>query len=180
MGRKPKFIMSDKEGAFLSKEVADYLREEEITPIITYTHAQFVERFIRTFKAMLNKRIEWDRSFGRETKSWDKYILGIMNAYNAGNEHSATGLTPSVAREPQSEIHVRMNLTLKQKRGRKYPELKVGNKVKLVVKTPHRKEHIPIFSDKIYSIDRIDKQHGLTLYMVGGTQRLRSEILKVT
>ena len=103
-----------------------------------------------------------------------------MNAYNAGNEHSATGLPPSVAREPQSEIHVRMNLTLKQKRGRKYPELKVGDKVKLVVKTPHRKEHIPIFSDKIYSIDRIDKQHGLTLYMVGGMQRLRSEILKVT
>ena len=43
MGRPPKFIMSDAEGAFLSKEVQKYLEEVGITPIITHTHAQFVD-----------------------------------------------------------------------------------------------------------------------------------------
>ena len=111
---------------------------------------------------------------------WEKYIMEVLKTYNAKNEHSATGLTPSVASKPESEIHVRMNLTLKQKRSRKYPELDVGDRVKLVVKTPHRKEHIPIFSAQTYPIQNIVSQHGLTLYTVNEKQRLRSEILKTT
>ena len=156
MGRPPKFIMSDAEGAFLSKEVQKYLEEVGITPIITHTHAQFVERFIRTFKSMLNKRVEWDDMLNK-AKPWEHYRLGILSMYNTHDVHSSVGITPVQASRPQHEIEARMNLTLKQRRSRKYPDLEVGDDVKLVIKHKHRKEHIPIFSTQIYKIQEKKK-----------------------
>ena len=101
MGKLSKFIMSDAEGSFLSKEVREQLDEWQITPIITHTHAQFVERFIRTFKAMLHKRMAWDESFGR-AKPWEKYRLDILSSYNPRNVHSAVGITPVQASRPHN------------------------------------------------------------------------------
>ena len=60
MGKNPKFILSDDEGALNSNDILGYLKKEGIEKITTRSHAHFVERFIRTFKFKLYKRIEND------------------------------------------------------------------------------------------------------------------------
>ena len=56
MGHKPKTIMSDNEGAFISNEVQKYLKEEGINHLTTLNHAAFAERAIRTIKHMICKQ----------------------------------------------------------------------------------------------------------------------------
>ena len=52
--------MGDDEGALNSNDILGYLKKEGIEKITTRSHAHFVERFIRTFKFKLYKRIEND------------------------------------------------------------------------------------------------------------------------
>ena len=54
---KPKVLMTDEEGGLVSNFVSDYLKKEGITYIVNRNHAPFVERFIRTLKAMISKRL---------------------------------------------------------------------------------------------------------------------------
>jgi hypothetical protein len=57
MGKKPEIIYTDDEGALHKASIQDYFKEHKITHYITRNHAWFAERFIRTFKSMLYKRI---------------------------------------------------------------------------------------------------------------------------
>ena len=60
MGKKPKIIYTDDEKAIASGEFQEYVEEEGIELYRTRGHPAFAERFIRTFKDMLFKRIEKD------------------------------------------------------------------------------------------------------------------------
>ena len=66
MKGKPKYIFSDNEGSINSKDVLGYLEKEKIDVITTRNHAHFVERFIRTFKLYLRKRIDYDFKQGKQ------------------------------------------------------------------------------------------------------------------
>ena len=48
--------------------------------------------------------------------------------------HSATGAKPVEAHKDENRVNVKVNLTLKQKHFRKYPQLSVGDKVKIYTK----------------------------------------------
>ena len=54
---KPKILMTDEEGGLVSNYVSDYLKKEGITYIVNRNHAPFVERYIRTLKSMISKRL---------------------------------------------------------------------------------------------------------------------------
>ena len=54
----PKLIYSDNETGWSYGAIPIYLKEHNIKHYITRNHAQFAERFIRTYKAMLYKRID--------------------------------------------------------------------------------------------------------------------------
>ena len=136
----------------------------------------FAERMIRSFKNMLYKRI------GKSGKPWYEFIYPILLTYNNLMVHSMTNMTPNEARKPSSTLTVYMNLKMKAKQTRTYPDLVVGDHVKLFKKKDKMtKESISYWSDNKYEIEDIEEHNDQLFYRVAGRNRLyiRSEILKV-
>ena len=128
---------------------------------------------------MLRKRIDNDIKQGKDNIQWVDYIFQIMLTYNNKNEHNSINMTPNEAIKPDKQLDVKLNLELKAKRDRKYPELKIGDEVKIMLKyNKMRKEHNPLYSDMKYKIEKIEEKNGLTFYYVNGRMRLRNELLK--
>lgn len=99
MGEKSELVFSDEEGSLNSGVLKVYFDMEKIETHQTRTHPAFAERFIRTFKDMLFKRVEADEKKGKENIQWTDYIFEIMITYNNKMVHSATGLTPKEAKK---------------------------------------------------------------------------------
>ena len=89
-------------------------------------------------------------------------------------------MTPNEARKPANQLQVKINLELKRRHDRKYPEIKVGDKVKLYKKKKtFHKQHISVWTDTAYRVTSITQSDGQNLYHVAGHDKalLRSEIL---
>ena len=119
MGKKPKIIYSDDEKAIAGGDFKDYIEGENIELYRTRGHPAFAERFIRTYKDMLFKRVEADEKKGREHIKWTDYNLEIMLTYNDKMKHSATGMTPNQARKEKNEFRAMINVASKAKKERK-------------------------------------------------------------
>ena len=130
MGDKPKMFYSDEEGSLYSKTVIEYLEGEKIE--IHRTHPAFAERFIRTYKDMLFKRVEADETKGKQNIQWIDYNLEILLTYNNKMVSSTTTFTPLEAKKNRNEFEVKLNISLQAKRNRKYPEIEVGDSVKIM------------------------------------------------
>ena len=78
-----------------------YLEKENIEIHHTRSHPAFAERFIRTYKDMLFKRVEFDQKKEKPDIQWIDYNTEILLTYNTKNVHSTTGLTPKQARRTQ-------------------------------------------------------------------------------
>ena len=78
MGKKPKIIYTDDEGALSKEAIQTYLKEQKIEHHRTRAHANFGERAIRTFKDMLYKRVEDDEKKGKSNIQWTDYIHEIL------------------------------------------------------------------------------------------------------
>lgn len=180
MGGKPEIIYSDDEGALSTGPMKEYFEKENIKHIITRSHAWFVERFIRTFKDSLYKRIDDHKEAGAQ---WTSYVHEILLTYNNKLKHSATGYTPSEASKSKNELDVRLNLLAGKKHTRTYPHLSMGDNVKIYRKKPKNnlKERFSTWSDKIYKLEGMSHSHGQTYFKLEGVTReyLRYELLKV-
>ena len=75
MGAKPKIIYTDDEKTIASSEFKQYVDDEGIELYRTRGHPAFSERFIRTFKDKLFKRIEADENRGKQHIQWIDYIF---------------------------------------------------------------------------------------------------------
>ena len=130
---------------------------------------------------MLRKRINDDIKQGKDNIQWHNYIFPIMLTYNNKYEHSAIGLTPSEATKEDNTMEAKINMLMKAKRNREYPDLNVGDRVKIMLKYDklNKKEHMPKYSDLKYEIEKIEEKHGLKLYTVNNRERLRNELLIV-
>ena len=182
MGKKPKLIYTDDEGAMNKEAIQKYLQEQNIEHYRTRAHANFSERAIRTFKDLLYRRVEADQKKGKDNIQWPDYIFEILLTYNNKMKHSATGFTPKDARKPSNELKVKLHLNMNAKRNRVYPDLGVGDEVKIFRKRkPNEKERVGNFSQNVYTIERIDEKLGQKYYYVSGNDRayLRFELLKV-
>ena len=68
------------------------------------------------------------------------YIFEIMLTYNNKDTHSATNMTPNEARKKDNEFRARVNIASKARKEKLYPEINVGDKVKIIrKKSNHRK-----------------------------------------
>ena len=85
---------------------------------------------IRTFREMLDKRMENDKD-GK--KQWTDDSFPILLTYNNKMVHSATGFTPNEARKPENGLQVLLNIKMKAK-NIIYPEVKKGDKVEIFQK----------------------------------------------
>ena len=182
MGKKPEIIYTDDEGALNKEAIQKYSKDENIEHHRTRAHPNFSERAIRTFKDMLYKRVEADEKKNKQNIQWPDYILEILLTYNNQMKHSATGFTPKEARKPSNQLKVKLSLTMKGKKNRVYPELDVGDEVKIFRKRkPNEKERVSNWSQNIYTIENIENKLGQNYYRVEGNNRqyLRFELLKV-
>ena len=116
MGGKPKLIFSDDEGALRGELLKEYVENEGMELYRTRGKAQFVEKFNRTLKDMIFKRLEADDKRGKENLQWVDYLPGVLLTYNNKMVHSATGLTPSEARKERNELRAKVNIASKAKK----------------------------------------------------------------
>jgi hypothetical protein len=179
MGHKPKMIYCDGEGALRSKLFIDFCEDEKIKLIRTQTSAWVVERFIRTMKSAINKRLENDKT---NKKIWKDFLYEFLLTYNRKDIHSAHGMTPVEARLSKNRMQVLANLELKRVSNRKYPTIIVGSNVKVFKKkTITDKEDNSYWLPDIYKVIEITESFGQKYYHLEGYRRplLRHELLKI-
>ena len=107
MKGKPKILYTDDEGAFNSTYIKTYYAEQDIKHYITRKHANFAERFIRTYKALLYKRIDSIRENNLVDPQWTDYNWPILLVYNNKLIHSSTNITPANAAKKENELEAK-------------------------------------------------------------------------
>ena len=175
---QPISVYSDNDGAFQSV-VKKFFDDEGIQHIVTQTHANVAERFIRTMKNMIHDRVRFNKS------GWTSMLPAVLKKYNS-TEHSSTKMTPNQAHKDDNNLKVRLNSTLRESNRRKYPEVKEGDKVKYFKKKrgnyTDRKEYKSKWSPESYKVLKIQRDMtGNRTFKLEGLSKpfLRHEILLV-
>lgn len=183
MKHTPKMIYTDDEAALSSEAVRKFFEEKSIKHVITRGHAAVAERGIRTFKDALYKRIDSEKRTKDKTNvQWTDYIFEILLTYNDKIKHTTTGMTPDKALDDKNKREVWLNTFLKSKQDRKYPELAIGDKVKISrKKKPGEKEITSVWSEERYEVIGISDSLGQMYYKLKDVAReyLRNDLLKV-
>ena len=183
MDKKPRMLYSDKEGSLYSKPIMEFLEDEKIEIHRTRGHQAFAERFIKTYKDKLFKRVEADKKKGKENIQWTDYDFEILLTYNNKVIHSSHNLTPKDARLPKNELKVKLVLSINAKRSRTYPEIDEGDNVKIMRKKGiSDKEHTSPWNKTIHQVTKIEQKLGQKYYHLDDENRsyLRHELLKVS
>ncbi len=187
MGKQPEIIMTDPESALFKREVAEAFTEMSIQHIITQSSVHFAERFHRTFRGMLEKRLDYlkNRKVKMPEKTnpniqWHTLIPEILAVYNNKNIHTATGLTPSEARKPSAEVDAKTSMEMRAKRGRRYPTIRVGDTVRVIrKKILGDKEFTGNFRAGEHEVLEITTNFGQRFYRLDdGREYIRSDIVK--
>ena len=187
MGR-PKIIMTDPDASITSVEIDEWFRRnKDIKHIMTRRHAAFAERALREFKQIMYKKVRL------EVKPWPQYLNEVLERMNTGKQgkgddegddkvypHRTTGFTPEEAAKPENWFEVHNNIEIHARHNRKYPELHVGDKVKVKKeKGVLAKEVVGDYKYHPSTITGITRSLGQTFYKVEGEGKplLRSDIL---
>ena len=146
MGHKPQVIYTDGEtGIRNSGLFQKYFTENKITVHYSKGHPASAERFIGTFKSMLEKRI-------KPGQQCTDLIYAILLTYNNTLVHSATAMTPKEATQPENELNAYVNMELKAKHSRRYPVLSAGDKVHIYTEQKlFDKSHVSVWSTASYT-----------------------------
>ena len=98
----PKQIYSDEEGSFNSPKYFKLMNEHKVKHIQTSTHAPTVERFIRTFKDNLYRRLN---ALNQDKSTWIEHVDNIIKTYN-NTEHNTTLIKPVEATKRENFLWV--------------------------------------------------------------------------
>jgi hypothetical protein len=178
MRRTPKSMYMDSEGAFVSKEMKEYFESINIEYFYTKGHAPVAERQIRTVKELLYRRIEHD---GRD---WVDVIKEVLKTYNEKMVHTVSKFTPVEAMKPGNLAQVKFNLELRAKKQRAYPDLQVGDYVRVFYqKDKLDKERHSNWLPNKERVKEIKESMGQKLYVLENTRLtqayVRRDLLKV-
>lgn len=176
MGGKPETMYTDNEGAFVSNEIQKYFKDVNIRHITTLSHAPVAERQIRTIKSMIYQRVE------KTHEKWYNLLFPVLLTYNNKMVHASTKMTPNEARKPANELNVKLNLHLNRTRLRKYPNVSIGDSVKLYRKKDKLdKERKSLWSAKNHKVEDIVHSAGEAMFKLEGVPKpvLRHEILLI-
>ena len=135
---------------------------------------------------MMDKRMELQKKQGSEIH-WSVIVPNILDVYNNKEIHSSIKMTPAEGRMKKNEVIVKANLQIKARHGRKYPELKKGDKVKVFRKKPKKeqKERFSNWAPRIWTIKDIKEEKGQEMYFLEDDGEkapkpyLRFELLKI-
>ena len=126
----PETLYSDSEGSFNSKEFIRFINSKNIKHIFTNSHAHFIEAFNKTIKQQIYTRLE---AKNEDIDKWALELFHVIRKYNK-TVHRTIEMTPEQARLDKNRLNVFMNIALKAKRNRKYPPLKLGSVVRVLLK----------------------------------------------
>ena len=177
--KRPEMVYCDNDKLFQTTLVP--LMKELKIPLCVTKHAAMVnERFNRTFKNMIWKRL---KASGKNIKEWTSFIYEVLLTYNNLMVSSVTGMTPNEARKPENTLQVKVALEMKRGNVRKYPTISVGDYVQTFFKkrTQNKKENVPNWSKEKYKVVGISESLGQKYYKLEGVQReyLRHDLQKV-
>ena len=167
MGGPPKTIFSDEEGGMTTKLLRDYLEEHHIRYVTTKHHAGLAERTIRTLKAMIYARIDSAKTRDNVKKRWVEVLYPALLTYNHVDIQSTIKMTPDDARKPQNHLQAKLNLELKRVNSRVYPEIHVGDYVRIRKKKDKLdKERVPMWTTDKHRVERIHESMGQKFHNV--------------
>ena len=188
IGKQPEVVMSDPESAMFNREVDEAFDEMGIQYIRTQSRANFVERFIRTFRGLLNRRVEEKqrqlelrlRTKTSPTIQWTDYVDDILKVYNT-SVHSSIGMTPTGARKKENTLSAKIEMEMKARRVRKYPEINVGDTVRVLrKKILGDKEFVGAFRPGRHKVESISTNFGQKFYKLDDRREyIRADIVKV-
>jgi len=172
----PKQIYTDQEGGMTTIEYIRMLNKYKVKHITTITGAHGVERFNRTLKENTFKRMS---AMGLDEFKWIETLKPVLNKYN-NTVHRTISMSPNDARKPSNKLIVWHNLWSGAKRNRKYPDLQVGDKVRVAkIKDTKTKGYRPKWSDNTYEVKFINKDKEYVLDHERKRVFQRHELLKV-
>ena len=171
----PKQLYSDQEGAFNNANFIKLMNKHNIKHIMVVSGAHTIERVNRTLKENIQTRLD---AMGLDRDNWVSQLEPIINKYN-NTEHSTIHMKPNEARKESNKLMVSFNLWSNAKRNRRYPEIKVGDEVRVMIKKDSKtKGYMPKWSTDKYTVTFI-KDHN---YLINDGKRkvyVRHELLKV-
>jgi hypothetical protein len=104
-----------------------------------------------------------------------------MVEYNAKNKHRITGMTPYEARKPSNEADVKAAMELAATSGVKYPPLRVGDTVRMLLKKKlGHKDFQDAFKPGKQTVESISENFGQKYYMLSDNREyIRSDLAKM-
>jgi len=150
----PSKIVSDAGKEFTSKLTEKWFKEHDIDFSIAYgsNKAMFIERFIRSYKAILFRYLTY-----KNTRRYIDKVDDFATAYNA-RYHSSIGMRPmDVNAGNQKELFYRMyGNPAKWHMNSKEPLYKIGDTVRISrIKSTFEKGFDQNYSREIYKIDKV-------------------------
>ena len=169
--RKPKYIWSDQESAFFSKEMLQFFKDNNVK--IYYTHsdlkAVIIERFNRSLRELMMK------SFVKNNNTvWYNILPDLINTYN-NRYHQTIKMKPKNVNK-LNEKHIK-NTVYNYDITNKKPKFKINDLVRISLKrrTLFDKPTGNIkWSEQIYKIYKINKSNVITYQL----KDMNNEIIK--
>ena len=190
MGRKPKILYTDNEGALNTAWVKAKFESAGIKRVVAGT-AYFVERFNRTFKNRMADRLSNLMKARRPIKGkqqepertkyqWHDLIPFVLAEYNT-EKHRITGMSPTDARKPSNEADAKAGMELAAKSGIKFPPLRVGDTVRMLKKKKlGLKEFQDPFKPGRPKVESISEQFGQKYFKLSDNREyIRSDLVKM-
>ena len=172
----PKKMYSDQEGAFNNVEVIKLMNKNKIKHIMVVDGAHTIERFNRTLKENIQTRLD---AMELDRYKWVSQLEPIIDKYNH-TKHSTIKMSPNDAKNGSNHLTVSYNIWDGAKRNRKYPDIKVGDEVRVFIKKDNKtKGYFPKWSVDRYTITFINKDNEYVINDNKNKLYLRHELLKV-
>jgi hypothetical protein len=135
----------------------------------------------------LTELLKDKRIIGKQPKKekinyqWHDLIPFVMAEYNAKNKHRITGMTPYEARKPSNEADVKAAMELVATHGVKFPPLRVGDTVRMLLKKKlGHKEFMDAFKPGKQKVVEITESLGQKFYTLSDKRDyIRSDLVKM-
>jgi len=171
----PRSVYTD-EGSEFKGKVNELFKGEGIKHITTVTHAHVVERFIRTIKNGIHDRVRFNNA------PWEDMLPHVIKKYN-NTIHTSTGFKPKDAIDDKHALEIKIKLEMNRQKKRLYPNISVGDKVKIFRKAGkygEAKESKSRWTDETYNVIGISEGFNKTYRLEGKAKAyLRHELLLV-
>ena len=169
--RKPKYIWSDQESAFFSKEMLQFFKDNDVKIYYTHSHlkAVIIERFNKSLRELMMK------SFVKNNNTvWYNILQELIKTYN-NRYHSTIKMKPKNVNK-LNEKNIK-NIAYNYDITNKKPKFKVDDLVRISLKrrTLSDKPTGNIkWSEQLYKIYKIDKSNVITNQL----KDMNNEIIK--